>query len=120
MRKMLACALVVCMAFLAVPAAASEQATDLTLTLDFAFGERTGVYTGGVSGGLPDGEGSFTSRNGEGDEWTYTGGWVDGHIEGDGVTVWVSGWEEEGQYADDLLNGVGKINQICRTTIHQI
>lgn len=38
------------------------------LTLDFSFGTRTGVYSGGInSDGLPDGQGIFTSTDLDGE-----------------------------------------------------
>jgi len=78
------------------------------MTLTFAFGEREGTYSGEVTGGLPNGTGTFTSQNPEGVDWTYEGAWVNGHMEGTGKTIWSSGYMDEGLYKNDRLNGEGK------------
>lgn len=93
--------------FLMPTVALAETVRDLELTLEFAFGSRTGVFSGDVQNGLPNGAGSFVTRNDEGDAWTYIGEWVDGHLEGYGTSEWDSGWREEGIYANDRLNGEG-------------
>lgn len=103
MKRFFVCLLAGCLLFSA-PALA-QQVTDMELTLDFQFGARTGRYTGELSGGLPDGSGTFASVNDEEVEWTYTGEWSNGHLEGFGTTVWREGWSEEGLYSNDYLNG---------------
>ena len=105
MKKMLAWFLAGCLLLGLAPAALAEQADGMELTLMFAFGERTGRYTGTLSGGIPDGDGSFVSENGDEIGWTYTGSLSGGHMEGHGVTVWEDGWREEGMYSGDYLNG---------------
>ncbi|NLF29059.1 MAG: hypothetical protein GX592_14275 [Clostridiales bacterium] len=106
MKRFIAFILVGCMLLFSAPALA-QQVTDAELTLDFHFGARTGRYTGEVSGGLPDGSGTFVSVNEEEVEWTYTGEWSNGHFEGYGTTVWADGWREEGLYSNDNMNGEG-------------
>ncbi len=73
------------------------------LTLDFAFGSRTGTYSGNMTDGLPNGYGKFTTKNDNGDGWTYEGNWSKGHFEGEGKTTWESGEMEEGVYKDDKI-----------------
>jgi len=86
---------------------AVETVTDQTMTLSFAFGDRTGSYTGQIVDGLPQGYGTFTTSNSEGTIWYYEGFWEAGHLYGDGTTVWEDGFSEGGWYEDDFLNGEG-------------
>lgn len=89
------------MAFIAV-GCGEPAGTEMTLSL--SFGEKTGIYNGEVNEeGLPDGNGTFTSKNSEGVEWVYTGQFVDGHFEGEGETTWENGDREAGVYHDDIL-----------------
>lgn len=46
---------------------------------DFTFAGFSGTYTGGWSGGMPNGEGSFVSAGGE---FTYSGNWSNGQLNG--------------------------------------
>jgi len=87
--------------------ASAEEVRWRELTLHFAFGERTGIYTGTLENGLPNGRGKFESVNSEGTAWYYEGDFVDGHFQGEGKCTWVSGeYIEEGFYKDDeLFNG---------------
>ncbi len=89
------------------PVAVIESVTDMTLTLPFAFGERTGLYTGDMVNGLPEGNGTFTTENSDSVAWTYTGQWVNGHFNGNGTTEWADGFTEGGEYNNDYLNGEG-------------
>ena len=74
------------------------------MTLNLSFGDRTGIYNGEVNEeGLPEGQGSFTTSNESGDEWTYTGTFVNGHFEGEGETTWASGGKEIGTYHNDEI-----------------
>ena len=76
---------------------------DKTITLDHPDGSRTGVYDGEMEKDIPNGYGSFTARNPEGNSWTYTGEFVDGHFNGQGETKWDTGFYERGTYVDDIL-----------------
>ena len=105
MKKMLAWFLAGCLLLGLAPAALAEQADGMELTLQFAFGERTGRYTGTLSGGIPGGNGSFVAETGDEIGWTYTGSWSGGHMEGYGATVREDGRREEGMYSGDYLNG---------------
>jgi hypothetical protein len=106
MKRLLVCAVAACM-LLGALSALGEQAENVEMTLDFSFGQRAGLYTGTMKDGLPDGEGSFITENTEQQQWTYTGTWVAGHLEGQGASVWEDGWRDEGTYANDMLNGAG-------------
>lgn len=74
-----------------------------TMTLYLAHGKKDGVYSGEIRSGVPHGQGSFTTTNDAGTQWTYQGAWVDGHMSGYGETVWEGGWSERGTYVDDYL-----------------
>ncbi len=86
------------------PTIAIETVNEKEMTLQFAFGERTGVYTGEVLNGLPNGQGSFTSVNDYGVGWTYTGAWENGHFSGEGKSDFNDGWINEGFYQNDYLS----------------
>lgn len=73
------------------------------ITLNLAFGERTGTYTGDMIDGIPNGEGKFTSKNENGQEWTYEGTFKNGHFEGEGMTTWGKDQKEIGTYKDDVI-----------------
>ena len=108
MRRTLAILMALMMCLAATSTAFAQDVTDLELTLELAYGSRTGTYTGSVTDGLPDGQGAFTTTNDDDDAWTYTGAWVNGHMQGQGSTVWPSyAWRSEGEYANDMLNGQG-------------
>jgi len=78
------------------------------MTLTFKFGKRAGSYSGQINPkGLPQGKGSFTTKNKDNITWTYTGEWKNGHKAGKGSTVWANGWAESGTYKNDLLQGQG-------------
>ena len=78
-------------------------------TVDSMDGERTtitrnGLYTGEVTDGIPNGQGSFSSVNDEGDSWVYTGAFKDGKFNGYGKTVWDSTTQiQEGTYVDGVF-----------------
>jgi hypothetical protein len=88
--------------------AAATTVTDFEITVAFEFGDRTGTYTGEMKGGLPDGQGTFSTQNTEGVGWVYDGGWRQGHMYGEGSTIFESGYSEAGWYENDNLNGQGQ------------
>lgn len=88
--------------------AANDYVTDLEITIAFSFGDYEGIYTGDMVGGLPEGFGTFESYEPDGTTWYYTGNWVAGHMEGEGLTYWDTGWTETGTYVGDKLNGYGE------------
>lgn len=51
------------------------------MTLHLSYGDQTGVYSGDMKDGIPDGQGKFTSKNDEGESWTYTGTFKAGPIQ---------------------------------------
>lgn len=73
------------------------------MTLELSYGTREGTYKGDEKDGVPHGQGEFTSQNSEGESWTYTGDFVNGHFEGEGRTVWANGSEEVGFYENDVI-----------------
>lgn len=73
------------------------------ITLNLAYGERTGTYSGEIVNGVPNGKGKFTTTNAEGGSWTYEGEFKNGHFEGEGKTTWKSGQVEIGTYKDDKI-----------------
>lgn len=73
------------------------------ITLNLAFGEKTGTYSGEMVNGVPDGKGKFTTTNSEGERWTYEGEFKNGHFEGEGKITWKSGQVEIGTYKDDKV-----------------
>ncbi len=81
-----------------------QTVTNAAMTLNFAFGQKSGTYTGQLANGLPDGKGSFTAADNEGNQWTYVGDWKSGHFQGTGTTTWpADSWVETGTYANDAL-----------------
>ena len=92
----------------ALASGVAENVTDKSMTLSFYFGDRTGTYTGDLVDGLPQGYGSFTTTNSDGNTWTYDGEWDAGHMNGSGSTTWDDGYYEVGIYVDDAMNGYGQ------------
>lgn len=86
----------------------SGYVEEVQLELVFPEGKRIGIYTGVLKNGLPEGNGSFQSKNDEGIEWIYTGEWKDGKLEGQGECKWEDGTEYIGDYKAGLPHGVGK------------
>ncbi len=81
----------------------SQTVEDTELTLNFAFGQRTGTYSGQMVNGVPEGTGIFRSLNSEEIEWTYEGAFKNGHFEGRGTTTWADSQSETGTYVNDYL-----------------
>ncbi|MBR2943353.1 MAG: hypothetical protein IKB82_08140 [Clostridia bacterium] len=73
------------------------------ITLNLAYGSRTGTYTGDMLDGIPHGSGKFTTKNPEGVSWTYEGEFKSGHFEGQGKTTWTDGQIEIGTYKNDVI-----------------
>ena len=89
------------------PTPATITVSSEQMTLHFVYGERTGVYSGEILDGLPHGTGTFVTQNEDGLSWTYEGAWENGHMNGEGITVWDDGYKQTGTYANDSLNGQG-------------
>lgn len=73
------------------------------VTLELSFGSRTGMYTGDMVDGVPNGYGKFTTENDADESWTYEGEFKDGHFEGEGKITWDSGQVEIGTYKNDVI-----------------
>ncbi len=77
------------------------------ISLDFSYGTRKGKYSGEVnSDGVPNGFGTFSTKNNDGEAWTCEGEWENGHMI-QGSTTWESGLSYTGEYTNDLENGHG-------------
>lgn len=87
----------------------TENVTAKEMSLDFSFGARIGTYTGPLKNELPNGEGTFKSKNEDNNSWIYTGNFVDGHFDGEGTTTWSNGQKQLGTYKNDKLNGTAKL-----------
>lgn len=101
--------LVVCIFLLAgcSNATSATYVENKEMTLNFSYGDRTGIYTGNVEEGIPQGEGTFESVNDSNEKWTYTGDWKDGVMDGYGVCEWQNGGKYEGQYKAGYMDGNG-------------
>jgi len=78
-----------------------ERVTDQQLTLHDG---RTGLYTGTLADGKPEGDGTFLyDDNGA----KYTGEWKNGMREGQGTYTWATGTEYTGEWAADMRHGRG-------------
>lgn len=82
-----------------------------SLTISFDYGNRTGVYSGGLKNGVPDGVGMFTTSNDDGQNWKYIGEWEDGHFNGIGTTIFDIGQVSVATYVNDYMNGKGLMVQ---------
>lgn len=104
--------LLVCLCFLFSVTGCSKK--DKEITLNLAFGERSGIYTGDLVDGIPDGNGKFTTQNSDGEEWTYEGSFKSGHFEGEGKITWKNGFVEVGTFKDDVIVPISdsELNQL--------
>ena len=84
-------------------AEAPEDAVTTTIIVRFPHAQRTGTYTGEMKDGLAHGQGTFSSKNDEGVQWTYTGAWENGMMNGLGSSKWTDGWQYLGHYRDNLI-----------------
>lgn len=82
----------------------TETAEEQEITLNFAFGERTGTYTGEMKDGLPNGKGKFSRKPEGATPWYYEGEFKEGHFNGEGKTIWETGQMQTGNYQNDLWN----------------
>ena len=89
------------------PTTVTEQ--EMTLTLDFwddtktgvlTAQQRTGIYSGQVVNGIPEGMGTFKSKNPEGNEWYYEGEFKNGTFNGKGKSVWPQNDTREKEYTE--------------------
>lgn len=82
-----------------------DYAIKTELTLNFNFGERTGIYTGDFKNGLPNGYGAFESIALDGNSWIYYGQWIDGHFSGKGISTWSNGNTTMSTFKNDEKDG---------------
>lgn len=88
------------------------QGENLPLTLEWNGIHYTGLYTGAVADGLPQGEGLFTGESATGLDLALSGGWEAGLPQGEGsvraelcTTLW-NGAERPGPYEGETLHGI--------------
>ena len=62
-----------------------------------------GTYTGEVSNGVPNGQGTYTYLDGN----KYVGEWKDGNFHGQGTETYADGRKYVGEYEDDRKHGQG-------------
>lgn len=81
---------------------------------------RTGYYNGEVLNGIASGTGAFTTVNSNGYEYTYTGSWLDGLYDGEGVRrfkdqPWVyDGYFKKGEFTPtpaQFFSAIGTENE---------
>lgn len=110
MQKRLSVILAVLLLFAAFAfGAVADEVEQQEITLSLTMGDRTGVYTGTLVDGVPNGVGKFESENPDGTAWYYQGEFVDGHFCGQGALVFATGERKTGQFERDMLNGQGKL-----------
>ena len=64
-----------------------------------------GSYTGWMIRGVPHGEGTLTSKNGD----VYSGNWVNGAKQGQGTQTWANGNTYTGEWHSNLRHGRGEM-----------
>ena len=100
MKKIL-CGLMIA---LFVAGCGAEKVENKEMTITIASGQRTGIYTGEIKNGKPEGNGVFKTKNSEGAAYTYTGGFKNGTFEGKGVLVFENGFKNETTYKNGNAN----------------
>lgn len=91
-----------------IPGNSGDAVKDKEVTLTLSFGEVTGIYSGTIADGLPQGKGVLIVKGDVNSGWTYDGEWQKGHFEGNGKLSWDDGFRQEGTFQNDALNGQGK------------
>jgi|GEM_PF-3963587 len=84
-------------------ASTSENVVSYEISLELPYGSRSGLYTGSLVDGSPDGHGVFESQNAAGEYWVYVGNFSDGIFHGNGYSFWESGQVEKGEYEQGTL-----------------
>jgi len=100
-------ALTVGIGFAAWSCSNTGEVTDVEMTLDMGAGDRTGLYTGTIKNGVPEGQGRFDTMNPSYVVYYYEGEWHNGQPNGTGITVWETGDKKVGEHKNGLLNGHG-------------
>lgn len=84
----------------------AESVTRYSYDLMIGDTVRSGVYTGEIRDGKPDGFGVFETVNDDGYKWHYIGTWKAGLMDGSGAIYWEDGALEEGEYKNgDFVSG---------------
>lgn len=116
-RKLIAAILIVILSLLFTGCGedpnAPKEVKDIEMTTKIGYYEdnnevvyidaKEGTYTGTVVNGIPNGEGIFTTKNSEGVTYEVKGIFVNGNIDGPGITTWEDGYFEKGLYTDGLF-----------------
>lgn len=103
MKKVLTLVLALTLAFPCASIAEKQTTSNLEVTIPFSFGSRTGVYTGEIIDGMPDGYGCFRTTNPEGEAWVYIGEFSNCDMNGQGETFWSVGQYQSGIYKNGVL-----------------
>lgn len=114
MRRIVICLVIL----LLIPTLALAQTADtairMNVTLSFPYGDRSGVYTGQLQNGKPNGYGCFETQNSLGDPWTYVGEFKNGMMDGEGYSMFIGDVQtRKGTFKDgslvkgQLINGIG-------------
>ncbi len=82
-----------------------EFAVKMEYTVYMIEVDRTGLYTGELENGIPNGYGIFTAVNNEGEPWHYIGEWQNGAMQGEGGCYWDNGQAIIGSYEDSEFAG---------------
>ena len=106
MRKALAFIFVIMLLF---SAAMAENVTRMEYKLTIQEYTLSGLYTGEIENGKPNGYGIFETNTPDETACHYIGEWKDGIMQGKGSMYWNDGSLEIGEYRDGLFI-VGKYN----------
>lgn len=121
-----------------------QNVSRMDITIHFSYGDRSGVYTGGMKDGVPHGYGCFETQNSLGKPWVYVGEFKDGIFCGIGYQFWpgdvqtskgqfenghlvsgqlvnlIGGYTFDGVFTDDdNITGEGKIYDWNNTLIFE-
>ncbi|MGN0792931.1 MAG: Ada metal-binding domain-containing protein [Aristaeellaceae bacterium] len=83
--------------------AAAEMVSQRSYTLVTAEYTRSGLYSGEMKNGKPEGFGVFCAVNDDGVAWHYVGYWAGGLMNGQGGSYWDNGSVEIGEYRNGLF-----------------
>lgn len=86
-----------------------EMVEDETITVYFQEGSVMGKYTGEITDNMPNGSGTFTFSDKNGEECVYEGSLSEGRIDGNGVMRFENGKEYVGDFKNGELNGYAEI-----------
>jgi hypothetical protein len=103
-------AMIVLLAILAGCTVAPLPPAEYVTDVVYSFDSKTGLYSGGWLDGKPQGEGVYvyTETDVENSETiTYKGEWNNGLRSGQGVMTWTDGTSYDGEFANDEFNGYG-------------